>query len=287
MSFLEMSNLNRPEQPIGIFDSGIGGLTVVRAIKDLLPKEDLFYLGDTARLPYGNKDRLTIERYSLEIAGLLTAEGAKLIVVACNTASALALPRLHEVFRIPIIGVIESGARAAVAQTQNRRVGIIGTRATVASRAYERTIQSIDPGVTVLSQPCPLLVPLIEEGMFDHSVTIEMLHHYLDPLIAERIDTLVLGCTHYPLLKKTIAGVIGDEIVLVDSAENCAAQVVEVLRNGDLENRAERPGNLEVALTDSSNPFFKTADRVLELNISRVQTRIVQGVTMAAAPLVS
>jgi glutamate racemase len=279
-----MSNLNRPEQPIGIFDSGIGGLTVVRAIKDLLPKEDLFYLGDTARLPYGNKDRLTIERYSLEIAGLLTAEGAKLIVVACNTASALALPRLHEVFRIPIIGVIESGARAAVAQTQNRRVGIIGTRATVASRAYERAIQGIDPGVKVLGQPCPLLVPLIEEGMFDHSVTIEMLHHYLDPLIAERIDTLVLGCTHYPLLKKTIAGVIGDEIVLVDSAENCAAQVVEVLRNGDLENQAERPGNLEVALTDSSNPFFKTADRVLELNISRVQTRIVQGVTMAAAP---
>jgi glutamate racemase len=280
-----MSNLNRPEQPIGIFDSGIGGLTVVRAIKDLLPKEDLFYLGDTARLPYGNKDRLTIERYSLEIAGLLTAEGAKLIVVACNTASALALPRLHEVFRIPIIGVIESGARAAVAQTHNRRVGIIGTRATVASRAYERAIQSINPGVTVLGQPCPLLVPLIEEGMFDHSVTIEMLHHYLDPLIAERIDTLVLGCTHYPLLKKTIAGVIGDEIVLVDSAENCAAQVVEVLRNGDLENQAERPGNLEVALTDSSNPFFKTADRVLELNISRVQTRIVQGVTMAATPL--
>jgi glutamate racemase len=279
-----MSSLNRAEQPIGIFDSGIGGLTVVRAIKDLLPKEDLFYLGDTARLPYGNKDRLTIERYSLEIAGLLTAEGAKLIVVACNTASALALPRLHEVFRIPIIGVIESGARAAVTQTQNRRVGIIGTRATVASRAYERAIQRIDPGVTVLSQPCPLLVPLIEEGMFDHSVTIEMLHHYLDPLIAERIDTLVLGCTHYPLLKKTIAGVIGDEIVLVDSAENCAAQVVEVLRDGDLENRAERPGNLEVALTDSSNPFFKTADRVLELNISRVQTRIVQGVTMAATP---
>jgi len=282
MSILEMSNHNRPEQPVGVFDSGIGGLTVVRAIKDLLPKEDLFYLGDTARLPYGNKDRLTIERYSLEIAGLLAAEGAKLIVVACNTASALALPRLHEVFRIPIIGVIESGARAAVAQSQKRRIGIIGTRATIASGAYERAIQAIDPGIAVLSQPCPLLVPLIEEGMFDHSVTIEMLHHYLDPLIAERIDTLVLGCTHYPLLKKTISDMIGEDIVLVDSAENCAAQVLEVLRETRLENRAERPGNLEVALTDSSNPFFKTADRVLELNISRVQTRIVQGVTMAA-----
>ena len=278
-----MQNSNQPDQPIGVFDSGIGGLTVVRAIKDLLPREDIFYLGDTARLPYGNKDRLTIERYSLEIAGLLTVEGAKLIVVACNTASALALPRLHEVFRVPIIGVIESGARAAVRQTRSRRVGIIGTRATIASRAYERAIHAIDPGTTVLSQPCPLLVPLIEEGMFDHSVTIEMLHHYLDPLISEQIDTMVLGCTHYPLLKKAIADVVGEGITLVDSAENCAAHVKEVLHDGQLENQAERPGNLEVALTDSSNPFFKTADQVLELGITRVQTRIVQGVTIASA----
>jgi glutamate racemase len=282
MSTLETSNPSRPDQPIGVFDSGIGGLTVVRAIKDALPKEDIFYLGDTARLPYGNKDRTTIERYSVEIAGLLTVEGAKVIVVACNTASALALPRLQEVFRIPIIGVIESGARAAVANTREKRVGIIGTRATVASRAYERAIHAIDPTIVVLSQPCPLLVPLIEEGMFDHSVTIEMLHHYLDPLVAEGIDTLVLACTHYPLLKKAIVGVAGDEIVLVDSAENCAANVQQLLSDLQLENQAERPGNLQVALTDSSNPFFKTADRALELNINRVQTRIVQGVTLAA-----
>ena len=282
MSSLEMSNLSRPEQPIGVFDSGIGGLTVVRAIKDALPKEDIFYLGDTARLPYGNKDRITVERYSLEIAGLLTVEGAKLIVVACNTASALALPRLQEVFRIPIIGVIESGARAAVTSSREKRVGVIGTRATVASAAYERAIHAIDPTVVVLSQPCPLLVPLIEEGMFDHPVTIEMLHDYLDPLIAEGIDTLVLGCTHYPLLKKAIATMVGDDIVLVDSAENCAAHVQQVLGESKLENFAERPGNLQVALTDSSNPFFKTADRALALNINRVQTRIVQGVTLAA-----
>jgi glutamate racemase len=152
----------------------------------------------------------------------------------------------------------------------------------VASRAYERAIHAIDPTIAVLSQPCPLLVPLIEEGMFDHSVTIEMLHHYLDPLVAEGIDTLVLGCTHYPLLKKAIAGVAGDEIVLVDSAENCAVNVQQLLSESQLENQAERPGNLQVALTDSSNPFFKTADRALELNINRVQTRIVQGVTLAA-----
>jgi glutamate racemase len=282
MSSLATPSPSRPGQPIGVFDSGIGGLTVVRAIKDALPKEDIFYLGDTARLPYGNKDRMTIERYSLEIAGLLTVEGAKLIVVACNTASALALPRLQEVFRIPIIGVIESGARAAVAFTREKRVGIIGTRATVASAAYERAIHAIDPSVVVLSQPCPLLVPLIEEGMFDHPVTIEMLHHYLDPLIAEGIDTLVLGCTHYPLLKKAISAMVGDDIVLVDSAENCAAHVQQVLSQSQLENSAERPGNLQVALTDSSNPFFKTADQALELNINRVQTRIVQGVTLAA-----
>ena len=282
MSTLEISNPSRPGQPIGVFDSGIGGLTVVRAIKDLLPKEDIFYLGDTARLPYGNKDRITVERYSLEIAGLLSAEGAKVIVVACNTASALALPRLQEVFRIPIIGVIESGARAAVATTKEKRVGIIATRATVASGAYERAIRALDSAITVLSQPCPLLVPLIEEGMFEHPVTIEMLHHYLDPLIAEGIDTLVLGCTHYPLVKKAIAEVAGDEIRLVDSAENCAVHVQRLLSESELENSAERPGNLQVALTDSSNPFFKTADQALELNINRVQTRIVQGVTLAA-----
>jgi glutamate racemase len=255
---------------------------VVRAIKDALPKEDIFYLGDTARLPYGNKDRTTIERYSLEIAGLLSVEGSKLIVVACNTASALALPRLQEVFRIPIIGVIESGARAAATATREKRVGIIGTRATVASGAYERAIHAVDPTIVVLSQPCPLLVPLIEEGMFEHPVTIEMLHHYLDPLIAEGIDTLVLGCTHYPLLKKAIVEVAGAEIKLVDSAENCAASVKQLLSESQLENSAERPGNLQVALTDSSNPFFKTADQALELNINRVQTRIVQGVTLAA-----
>jgi glutamate racemase len=282
MSTLATSNPSRPDQPIGVFDSGIGGLTVVRAIKDALPKEDIFYLGDTARLPYGNKDRTTIERYSLEIAGLLSVEGAKLIVVACNTASALALPRLQEVFRIPIIGVIESGARAAAAATKEKRIGIIGTRATVASGAYERAIRAVDPAIAVLSQPCPLLVPLIEEGMFEHPVTLEMLHHYLDPLIAEGIDTLVLGCTHYPLLKKAITEVAGDDIKLVDSAENCAAQVQQLLTEAQLENSAERPGNLQVALTDSSNPFFKTADQALELNINRVQTRIVQGVTLAA-----
>ena len=282
MSTLETSNPSRPDQPIGVFDSGIGGLTVVRAIKDALPKEDIFYLGDTARLPYGNKDRTTIERYSLEIAGLLSVEGSKLIVVACNTASALALPRLQEVFRIPIIGVIESGARAAATATRDKRIGIIGTRATVASRAYERAVHAVDPTIVVLSQPCPLLVPLIEEGMFEHPVTIEMLHLYLDPLIAEGIDTLVLGCTHYPLLKKAIVEVVGDEIKLVDSAENCAASVRQLLSESQLENSAERPGNLQVALTDSSNPFFKMADQALELNINRVQTRIVQGVTLAA-----
>src|SRR5258708_9108442 len=265
MSTFATSNPSRPDQPIGVFDSGIGGLTVVRAIKNALPKEDIFYLGDTARLPYGNKDRTTIERYSLEIAGLLSVEGAKLIVVACNTASALALPRLQEVFRIPIIGVIESGARAAAAATKEKRVGIIGTRATVASGAYERAIRAVDPAIAVLSQPCPLLVPLIEEGMFEHPVTLEMLHHYLDPLIAEGIDTLVLGCTHYPLLKKAIVEVAGDEIKLVDSAENCAASVKQLLSESQLENSAERPEDLQVARPDSSNPFFNNPHQPHEL----------------------
>jgi len=275
MSTLESSNPSRPDQPIGVFDSGIGGLTVVRAIKDALPKEDIFYLGDTARLPYGNKDRTTIERYSLEIAGLLSVEGSKLIVVACNTASALALPRLQEVFRTPIIGVIESGARAATTVTREKRVGIIGTRATVASGAYERAIHAVDPAIVVLSQPCPLLVPLIEEGMFEHPVTIEMLHHYLDPLIAEGIDTLVLGCTHYPLLKPLLQRVTPGHVSIVDSAESTARAVASRLREFvpagvEGEERRELP-RLKFFATDSVEKFRRLGERFLGRSIEDVQ----------------
>lgn len=273
-------NSDPASQPIGVFDSGIGGLTVVRALRELLPEEDIFYLGDTARLPYGGKDRATIERYSLEIAGLLLAENAKMIVVACNTASALALPRLQQTLRTPVLGVIVPGARAAVQQTRNGKIGILATRATVASAAYDRAIDAFEAGVEVISQACPLLVPLIEEAWLNDPVTREVLERYLNPLLAAGVDTLVLGCTHYPLLEPLIAEVAGPDVALIDSAFNCAAAVRQVLEEKGLRNTRAAPGNLQVALTDSFNPFLETVEGVLRLRIDQLERRVVQGVTM-------
>jgi glutamate racemase len=267
-------------QPIGVFDSGTGGLTVVRALRDLLPYEDIFYIGDTARLPYGGKSRQTIERYSIEISGLLLAEGAKMIVVACNTASSLAVPRLHELLKVPVVGVIAPGARAAVKETRIGKVGVIGTKSTIQSEAYERTIRALNPDIQVTSQACPLLVPLVEEAWLDEDITREILHRYLDPLIATGIDTLVLGCTHYPLLAGLIEEVAGPEVRLVDSARNCAVAVKQTLAERGLENTKRMRGRLDVALTDGSNSFLPTAERVLRLEIDSVETRIVQGVIL-------
>ncbi|MBV8351946.1 MAG: glutamate racemase [Verrucomicrobia bacterium] len=272
---------NEPSlRPIGVFDSGTGGLTVVRALRDLLPHEDIFYIGDTARLPYGGKSKSTIERYSIEISGLLLAESSKMIVVACNTSSSLAVSKLEELLKVPVVGVIAPGARAAVKETRVGHVGVIGTRSTIKSEAYERAIQALNPDVRVTSQACPLLVPLVEEAWLDEEVTREVLHRYLDPVVAAGIDTLVLGCTHYPLLAPLIEEVAGPGIRLVDSAKNCAVAVKQTLREGGLENLEETTGKLNVALTDSSNSFLATAKQVLRLDIDSVETRIVQGVTL-------
>jgi glutamate racemase len=272
---------NEPSlRPIGVFDSGTGGLTVVRALRDLLPHEDIFYIGDTARLPYGGKSKSTIERYSIEISGLLLAESSKMIVVACNTSSSLAVSKLEELLKVPVVGVIAPGARAAVKETRVGHVGVIGTRSTIQSEAYERAIQALNPDVRVTSQACPLLVPLVEEAWLDEEVTREVLHRYLDPVVAAGIDTLVLGCTHYPLLAPLIEEVAGPGIRLVDSAKNCAVAVKQTLREWGLENLEETTGKLNVALTDSSNSFLATAKQVLRLDIDSVETRIVQGVTL-------
>jgi len=262
--------------PIGVFDSGIGGLTVVSALRNLLPREHIFYLGDTARVPYGGKSRRTIERYSVEIGGLLLAEHAKMIVVACNTASALALPRMKQAFNCPVMGVIGPGAAAACRVTQNQRIGVIGTRATIASKAYEHAIHEIHPGARVFASACPLLVPLIEEGMFDDTITDSVLKRYLEPLVGEGIDTLVLGCTHYPLLRDAIARVVGESVSLVDSAQNCAVAVHEALEQAHLAARPGTVGRLEVALTDSTEGFLRVAEEALDLHIGEVRVRSVQ-----------
>jgi len=262
--------------PIGVFDSGIGGLTVAAALKELLPAEMIFYIGDTARVPYGGKSRKTVERYSVEIGGLLLAEQAKIIVVACNTASALAVPRMKQVFNVPVQGVVAPGAEAAVRATRNGRIGVIGTRATISSGAYEHAIHTLNPKVEVFSAPCPLLVPLIEEGLFDDTITDQVIARYLAPLLAQHIDTLVLGCTHYPLARTAIGRVAGDHVKLVDSAENCALAVKALLESEALDAPLDQLGRLNVALTDSTEGFLRTAERALELEIGDVELRTVQ-----------
>ncbi len=267
----------RALRPIGVFDSGIGGLTVVSALRRLLPAENIFYLGDTARVPYGGKSAQTIERYSFENTGLLLAEQAKMIVVACNTATALAVPRLQDTLRVPVLGVIAPGAAAAVAATRTGRVGVIGTRATVASGAYERALHKLAPHLQVTAFACPLLVPLIEEGMLDDPLTDQHISRYLEPLLAAKVDTLILGCTHYPLLQRAIQRLAGPDIRLVDSAHNCALAVQDLLAQAELGAPEDNPGSLHVALTDASDGFLRVAERALNLQVGDVQLRRVQG----------
>lgn len=265
-------NKSSSPPPIGVFDSGIGGLTVVAELRRALPLERILYLGDTARVPYGGKSAETVTRYSREISDLLLSEGAKMIVVACNTASALAVPTLAPSYPVPMIGVLEPGAAAAVKATRSGRIGVIGTRATIGSEAYSKAINSLNPDLSVTAIACPLLVPLIEEGLFDDEVTKTVLQRYLDPMLSQGIDTLVLGCTHYPLLKKAIRTICGDGIQLVDSAENCAIAVSSLLAAGSVNARGPR---LDILLTDSSEGFLRIAEKSLDLKIDSLSVRSV------------
>jgi len=258
-------------RPIGVFDSGIGGLTVVKALRELLPNEDIFYLGDTARVPYGPKSPETVQRYAVELAEMLMRENAKALVVACNTVSSVAVPLLADKFSVPVIGVIEPGARAALQATRNRHIGVIGTRATIRSGAYEKALRATDNNVRVSSRACPLLVPLIEEGLLDDAVTDQVIMRYLQPLLADGIDTLVLGCTHYPLLAGAIARSVRLQIALVDSAQNCARAVEEMLDRESLRAAPPNHGELRVALTDAADNFLNVARDALELSFGEIE----------------
>ena len=260
-------------RPIGVFDSGIGGLTVVSALRRHLPNETIQYLGDTARVPYGGKSAATVKRYSLEVASLLLGDNAKTIVVACNTASALALPTLQKQLPVAVTGVIHPGAAAAIASSRNEHIGVIGTRATIKSGAYERALRELNPQVRVTARACPLLVPLIEEGWLETDVTDEILTQYLEPLVADGIDTLVLGCTHYPLLRPAIHRLLRGAVTLVDSAENCALAVRELLERKQLSASPEQSGALQVALTDPPDAFLEIAHEALQLDIGEVRLR--------------
>ncbi len=260
-------------RPIGVFDSGIGGLTVVKELRELLPDEKIFYLGDTARVPYGGKSASTVERYSLEIAEMLIEENAKIVVVACNTASSVALPKLEKTLSVPVIGVIKPGARAASRVTRNRHIGVIGTRATIKSGAYEKALREFDVGLRVSSLACPLLVPLIEEGWLEDELTDRTIGRYLEPLANGGIDTLVLGCTHYPLLTGAIARVLKHKVSLVDSARNCATAVQELLDRYSLCAPSGNNGSLKVALTDQPDNFLRVAREALDLDVGKIQLR--------------
>ena len=258
-------------RPIGVFDSGIGGLTVVKALRDLLPNESIVYLGDTARVPYGPKSEETVQRYALELAEMLTRQNAKALVVACNTVSSVALPILTTKFSVPVIGVIDPGARAALQATRNRHIGVIGTRTTIRSGAYEKALRATDNNVRVSSRACPLLVPLIEEGLLNDDVTDQVIARYLRPLLADGIDTLVLGCTHYPLLTDAITRVLGGQIMLVDSAQNCARAVEEMLNQQSLRAASQNRGELHVALTDAADNFLNVARDALQLSFGEIE----------------
>jgi glutamate racemase len=264
---------NSDVRPIGVFDSGIGGLTVVSALRKLLPNERIFYIGDTARVPYGGKSATTVERYSLEIAAMLLEENCKAIVVACNTASSLAVPCLEQTLSVPVIGVITPGAKAAVAVTRNKHIGVIGTRATIKSGAYERALRALDSSLQTTALPCPLLVPLIEEGWLQNEITDRVIKRYLDPLVQKEVDTLVLGCTHYPLLRDAILRFLGNRVRLVDSAENCAVAVQTLLERKGLAASKDASGSLEVALTDQPDAFLQIARDALQLDVGEIQLR--------------
>ena len=258
---------SRPNSAIGIFDSGVGGLTVFREIARALPHHPLIYLGDSARVPYGTKSPAIVQRYSLEAANHLVQRGIGMLVVACNTATSAALPALKKALDIPVIGVIEPGARAAAERTKGR-VGVIATEGTVSSRAYTRAIHAIKPSVEVIESAAPLFVPLAEEGWGNTHVAREVAEIYLEPLLDAGIDTLVLGCTHYPILRGTIEHVVGDQIAIVDSAETTA----ECVRESINENAAEGGGAPHIFLvTDAAERFRRIASEFLEQEIEKLE----------------
>ena len=258
--------------PIGVFDSGIGGLTVVRELMKQLPNESIIYFGDTARVPYGPKSPDTVLRYSREIVDFLKGEGVKAVVVACNTATAHALPALREENDLPVIGVIEPGSRAAARATRSGKVGVIGTQGTINSRAYERAIHAAAPDASITALACPLFVPLVEEGWIETEPTTLIAREYLAPISEARVDTLVLGCTHYPLLKNTIGRVVGREVRLIDSAEETAAETAQALKDAGLAHSATDDARYRFIASDAPEQFLRVGGRFLGASIDRVET---------------
>lgn len=281
--------------PIGVFDSGIGGLTVVRELVARLPGEDIVYFGDTARLPYGSKSAETITQFAVQDAEFLLGRRVKMIVVACHSASSVALFELKRRYRVPVLGVIEPGARALVKATGRRKVGVIGTRATIRSAAYERAIRALGPDIEIVAKPAPLLVPLAEEGWLEGEVAEAVVRHYLEGFSEDRVDALLLGCTHFPLLTTAISRVLGPDVKLVDSSLETAIAAAAVLEELGLLNEASRsgtgrsdpsqrhaPGGIKLYLSDLTPDFELVGARFLGAPIGEVLRASVAGHSVAS-----
>lgn len=260
---------DRCKAPIGVFDSGVGGLTVVREIMRNLPEENLVYFGDTARVPYGSKSKETVLRFSRQIIRFLQTKDVKAIVVACNTASAYALEEVKKELDIPIIGVVKPGARVACAVSQKKRIGVIGTEATVSSGIYTSFIQKQDPDIQVFGKACPLFVPLVEEGWLKDSVTYEVAGRYLKELMEKDIDALILGCTHYPLLRSTVREIVGESVTLVNPAYETARELKQLLQKKGLSNpgNGESGAQYEFYVSDLAEKFSGFANSILPFDI--------------------
>lgn len=266
-----MSDIDRSRAPIGVFDSGVGGLTVAREIMRQLPGERIIYFGDTARVPYGSKSKKTIIRYSRQIIRFLKTQGVKAIVVACNTASACALEEIRPELDLPIIGVIKPGAKAAVESTRNGRIGVIGTESTVNSQLYTEYIRQLNPQIQVIGKACPLFVPLVEEGWMKDPVTEEVARRYLAELQEKNIDTLILGCTHYPFLRSVVGNIMGDQVTLVNPAYETAIGLKRLLeQEGIACPSAQVPadsGRCRFYVSDAAEKFQKFANDILPFHI--------------------
>lgn len=262
---------SNPDNPIGIFDSGVGGLTVVRALMERLPFENIIYFGDTARVPYGVKSVETISHFTTQITEFLLQRQVKLLIIACNTMAAVASQVVRDLSPVPVLDVIDAGALGAIAATQRKHVGVIGTPTTINSNAYTRAIHQHAADVRVFSQACPLFVPLVEEGWLDHQVTRLTAQEYLKPLLAEQIDTMVLGCTHYPLLKPLLQEVTGAHIRLVDSAESMAEQAATLLEDMNLANPRRAAPEYHFHVTDVPLRFQTIGERFLGRTLYNVR----------------
>lgn len=258
-------------RPIGIFDSGVGGLTVLNALKKHLPSEHFIYVGDTARVPYGNKSKSLIQQYSKEILDFLILKNCKMVVVACNTASSLALPYLRSLYSLPIEGVIEAGVDEALKNTTNNHVGVLGTQSTIKSAAYETKLVEGNSKLSVTNQACPLFVPLAEEGWIGGDIPENIAKVYLNPLIEAGVDSIILGCTHYPLLKNIISNVVPSSVDLIDSAIEISKKVSAILYETDSSTNPEAEGELECFVTDSPTQFMQVAERFVDFKIREIK----------------